>query len=268
MIDKVLAATEFTDCNGCETPATTDPLHIDKHGAPFDESWQYDSIIGMLMYLAGNTRPDIAYAVHQAARFTHAPRRSHASGIKRILRYLQRTKREGLLLKPTKDFSVDCYVDADFGGLYGTEDKDNPVSVKSRTGYVIMYRGSPLMWVSKLQTQIALSTMEAEYIALSQSMRDLIPICEVLKEIMTVVFQQEQNISYHSHSKAFEDIAENTIQHNIPPSTVFEDNEACLKFARMPKLTPRTKHIGIPYHWFQTKVEALEIHIEPIDTKA
>ena len=145
--------------------------------------------------------------------------------------YLQWTKHEGLLLKSTKDFCVDCYGDADFGGLYGTEDKDNPVSVKSQTGYVIMYCGSPLIWVSKLQTQIALSTMEAEYITLSQSMQDLISICEVLKEIMTVVFQREQNISYHSHSKAFEDTAENTIQHNIPPSTVFEDNEACLKFA-------------------------------------
>ena len=131
MIDKVLAATEFTDCNGCETPATTDPLHIDKHGAPFNESWQYDSIIGMLMYLAGNTGPDIAYTVHQAARFTHAPWRSHASGIQCILWYLQWRKREGLLLKPMKDFSVDCYADVEFGGLYGTEDKDNPVSVKS-----------------------------------------------------------------------------------------------------------------------------------------
>ena len=50
------------------------------------------------------------------------------------------------------------------------------------------------MWVSKLQTQTALSTMKAEYIALLQSMQDLIPICEVLKEIMTVVHQQEQNI--------------------------------------------------------------------------
>ena len=134
MIDNVLAAIGFTDCNGCETPATTDPLHIDKHGAPFDESWQYDSIIGMLMHLAVNTQPDIAYAVKQAARFTYAPWHSHASGIKHILWYLERTKREGLLLKPTKDSSVDCYVDAGFGGLYGTEDKDNPVSVKSQTG--------------------------------------------------------------------------------------------------------------------------------------
>jgi hypothetical protein len=158
-------------------------------------------------------------------------------------------------------------VDADFGGLFSVEDKQEPVSVKSRTGYVITYRGAPLMWASKMQTQVALSTMEAEYIALSQSMRDLIPIREVLKEIMTLVFAKMPNITYHSHSKAFDDSV-GTSAYVIPPSTVYEDNDACLNFARMPKLTPRTKHIGIPYHWFRTQVERLEIHIERIDTKA
>jgi Reverse transcriptase (RNA-dependent DNA polymerase) len=267
LIDKVLETTKMTHCNGCDTPATVDPLHADKDGAPFNETWRYDSIIGMLMYLAGNTRPDIAYAVHQAARFTHGARNSHASaGIKRILRYLQKTKTEGLTLRPQADLRVDCYVDADFGGLFLVEDKQDPISVKSRTGYVILYRGAPLLWVSKMQTQIALSTMEAEYIALSQSMRDLIPIREVLKEIMTVVFDRKADITYHSHSKAYADANEGTVLYNIPQSTVFEDNDACLKFARMPKLTPRTKHIGVPYHWFRTQVENLEIHIERIDT--
>ena len=266
LIDKVLEATKMTHCNGCDTPATVDPLHADKDGAPFAETWRYDSIIGMLMYLAGNTRPDIAYAVHQAARFTHGARNSHASGIKRILRYLQKTKTEGLTLRPHAELRVDCYVDADFGGLFSVEDKQDPISVKSRTGYVILYRGAPLLWVSKMQTQIALSTMEAEYIALSQSMCDLIPIREVLKEIMTVVFDRKADIVYHSHSKAFEDANEGTVLYNIPQSTVFEDNDACLKFARMPKLTPRTKHIGVPYHWFRTQVENLEIHIERVDT--
>ena len=85
-------------CNGCDTPATADPLHADKNGAPFKEDWQYDAVIGMLMYLAGNTRPDIAYAVYQAARFTHGTRNSHAAGVKRILRYLQKTRTEGLWL--------------------------------------------------------------------------------------------------------------------------------------------------------------------------
>jgi hypothetical protein len=116
-----------------------------------------------------------------------------------------------------------------------------------------------------MQTQVALSTMEAEYIALSQSMRDLIPIREVLKEVMSQVFTVEPNITYHSHSKAFDDTV-GTAPHLIPQSTVYEDNDACLKFARMPKLTPRTKHIGTPYHWFRTQVERLEIHIERVDT--
>jgi hypothetical protein len=58
----------------------------------FDEEWDYASIIGMLMYLSANTQPDIAFAVHQAARFTHNPRASHAAAIKRILRYLKATK--------------------------------------------------------------------------------------------------------------------------------------------------------------------------------
>ena len=282
LIDKVLSVTNMTECNGCDTPATTDPLHADASGAPFDESWAYDVVIGMLMYISGNTRPDIAYAVHQAARFTHGVRNSHAAGVKRILRYLKRTKDNGLILKPKQELRVDCYVDADFGGLFSVEDKQDPVSVKSRTGSVITYRGAPLMWASKMQTQIALSTMEAEYIALSQSMRDLIPIREILKEIMTIVFNTVPSITYYSHSKAFADSVGTTSHvlskstdesstsgadvHVIPQSTVYEDNDACLKFARMPKLTPRTKHIGIPYHWFRSQVERLEIHIERVST--
>jgi hypothetical protein len=265
LIDKIINSTGMGECNGAPTPCTQDPVHKDVNGAGFNETWEYRSVIGMLMYLSANSRPDISYSVHQCARFSHEPRKSHGTAIKRIVRYLKETRMHGLYLKPTDDHRVDCYVDADFAGLYSTENSQDPLSVKSRTGYVIMYRGAPLLWVSKLQTQIALSTMEAEYIALSQSMRDLIPIREILKEIMTIVFKREATIKYSSHSKAFSD-AQDTVCHNIEQSTVFEDNQAALKFARMPKLSPRTKHIGIPYHWFRTKVESLDIHIEAIDT--
>ena len=266
MIDKVLEATKMTHCNGCDTPATVDPLHADKDGAPSAEAWRYDSIIGMLMFLAGNTRPDIAYAVHQAARFTHGARNLHAAGrIKQILQYLHKAKTEGLILRPHFELCLDCYVDADFGGLFSVEDKQNPIGVKSRAGYVILYHGAPLLRVSKMQTQIVLSTMEAEFIALSQSMSDLIPIFEIFKVITTVVFDRDADIAYHSHSKAFQDANEGTGLYNIPQSAVFEDNDACLKFARMTKLTPCTKHIGVPNHWFWTQVENLEIHIECID---
>lgn len=266
LIEKILRSMNMEDCNGCDTPATTDPLHADLHGQGFKEDWKYDSVIGMMMYLANNTRPDIAYAVHQAARFTHQPRHSHAVGVKRIARYLQRTRNEGMWFCPQTDLRVDCYVDADFAGSFSVANKQDPVCAKSRTGYVIMYRGAPLLWASKMQTQIALSTMEAEYIALSQAMRDLIPIREVLKEVMTIVFEVPKTISYVTHSKSVYDNDE-VEKYNILQSTVFEDNDACLKFARMPRLTPRTKHIGIPYHWFREQVESLQIQLERVDTK-
>jgi hypothetical protein len=122
----------------------------------------------MLMYLTAYTRPDIAYAVHQAARYTHSPKASHSVAVKRILRYLVSTREKGIFFKPNNSNQIDCHVDADFAGLFSVEDGQNTVSVKSRTGYVIFFCGVPLLWVSKLQTLIVLLTMEAEYVALSQ----------------------------------------------------------------------------------------------------
>ena len=222
-----------------------------------DLQWEW-----LLMYLAGNSRPDIAFAVHQCARFTHSPRDSHGKAVKRIIRYLQGTKDKGLFFRPTKELQMDCYVDADFAGTWGIENDQDPVSVKSRTGYVIMFMGCPLLWTSKMQTQIALSTMEAEYLALSASMRDLIPLREVVKEILTqVLVDNESQVSYRAHSRTFEDVKD-----TIPMSTVYEDNQACLKHAMMPKMSPRTKHIGVPYHFFRSKIIELEIEVVPIGT--
>jgi hypothetical protein len=269
LIFKVLETANMTDCNGVSTPTGSTPIGSDLDGFPFQESWKYRTVIGMLMFLSANTRPDISFAVHQAARFSHAPRNSHAIAVKRILRYLKQTQDKGMMVTPTTEQRVDCYVDSDFAGMFAVENAADPISVKSRTGYVILYRGSPLLWVSKLQTQIALSTMEAEYVALSQSMRDLIPIRQILQEIMTIVFKVTPTIEYHSHSKAFEDVKSGSMEASastIEQSTVFGDNNACLKFARMAQLSPRTKHIGIPYHWFRGKVESLDIKIEPIAT--
>jgi hypothetical protein len=86
------------------------------------------------MYLSANTRPDIAFAVHQAAHFTHNPRESHAAAIKRILHYLKATKDKGIFMSPDKSLKLDCYVDSYFGGLFAAEDCQNPMCAKSRTG--------------------------------------------------------------------------------------------------------------------------------------
>ena len=99
----------------------------------------------------------------------------HEDAIKWICRYLAGTRNQGIKFKPTMNPTLDCYVDADFAGLWGQEDNEDTICVRSRTGYVLLFGGCPVLWVSKLQTEVALSTTEAEYIALSQAMQDLIP---------------------------------------------------------------------------------------------
>jgi hypothetical protein len=117
-----------------------------------------------------------------------------------------------------------------------------------------------MLWVSKLQSLIALSTMEAEYVALSQSMRDLIPIREILKDIMKVVFGIEDHTpKCATYSKSLNDVQA------IPTSNVYEENAACLKMEMMPKLSPRTTHIGIPWHWFRSKIINLECTVIAVD---
>ena len=258
LISKVLKASGMEDSNSAPTPAAPTPLCIDKYGDAFEESWEYPVIVGMLMFLATNSRPDIAYAVNQCARFTHCPRASHATAVKRILRYLNGTKDKGMIIEPTGTPKIDCYVDADFAGLWKVEGDQDPISVKSRSGHLIMFMGCPLQWSSKLQTQIALSTMESEYIALSHAMRELIGFRQLLKEIYShVLFEDhDKKTSYFTISKTFGE---------IPQSVVHEDNEACLKFANMPKMSPRTKHIAIPYHFFRSKI-GKEIKVVAIDT--
>ena len=65
-------------------PCSTTPLATDKNGTFHSETWEYASAVGMLMYLAGNAHPEITFAVHQCAHFTHSPRQSHSEAVKRI----------------------------------------------------------------------------------------------------------------------------------------------------------------------------------------
>ena len=139
---------------------------------------------------------------------------------------------------------------------------------KPCSGFVILFKGCPILWVSKMQTQCALSTtMQSKYLALSQAMRDHIPLQDILKEINKHVFKKEVYMTKcTANSKSFSDIISTEQESPIPKSMVYEDNAACLKFAQLPRLTPCTKHITIPYHWFRSKVEQLEFTIELICT--
>jgi hypothetical protein len=97
-------------------------------------------------------------------------------------------------MTPSDQLQVDCYPDADFAGLYGHEDPQDPHCARSRTGYAINVFGCPVLWHSKLQTEIALSTMEAEYVALSQSCKDLFPIMDLVGELSEALNLSPDNV--------------------------------------------------------------------------
>ena len=167
-----------------DTPAVTEPLFTYSNGPPVEGKWSYRSVIVKLSYISRNTRPDIEFAVHQCARYQSNPKLPHEEYVKRICRYLLRTKDKGLTFKPDPNNNkLDCFVDADYCGGYHKDECEDPSVCRSRTGYVIKYNNCPIQCASKLQTEIALSTTEAEYISLSQATRELLPMREMLKEL-------------------------------------------------------------------------------------
>ena len=177
------------------------PLVKDADGEPTLGEFCYSSVVEMLLYLAGHTRPDIAYAVNCCARYMFCPKRSHELALKRIGRYLKASRDRGLVLNPSKLLKVDCYPDADFAGLYGHENPSDPSCVKSRTGFVITVANCPVLWQSKLQTETALSTMEAEIVALAHSCRELFPIMDMVTFLGTrfglPLKETTMNVSIH-----------------------------------------------------------------------
>jgi hypothetical protein len=119
LIDAILKDMHFQpNTKSASTPALSSRiLQPDLNGQPINQPWEYRSIIGKLNFLEKSTRPDIAYAVHQCARFTASPKESHAKAVKRIARYLLGTCNLGLTYCPSQH-SIHCWADADFVGTW------------------------------------------------------------------------------------------------------------------------------------------------------
>jgi hypothetical protein len=233
------------------TPAIT-VLHPDHGGFARTENWNYRSVIGKLNYLAQMTRPDISMAVHNCARFSVNPTYLHEQAVKRIGRYLFATQDKGLLFRPTTVSTLDMYVDDDFAGTWHKEYAHLRDSDLSRTGYVILYQGCPIHWGRKLQTKIALSTTEAEYIALSMGARELIPIRRLLRELL--LGSPLGHLPQHQSK-------------SLPPSTIYEDNASCIAVAtKEVHHKPRTKHIALKYHHFKDYLHSSALHIVKVPT--
>jgi hypothetical protein len=94
-----------------------------------------------------------------------------------------KTRPEWIARRTGTTEAIELVVVVDFAGMHGYEDPEDPTSVRSRMGYIICIAKCPILWVSKLQTKTALSTMRAEYIALATTMRDLIPFKQIAEEV-------------------------------------------------------------------------------------
>ena len=250
LIKRIVEALQLGDKPMKRTPASKDPLVANKNGTPAQCKFSYPSVIGMLQYLQAHSRPDITYAVSQCARYTHDPKTTHEEALERIGQYLKGTMEKGLILRPTYDnLNVDCYVDADFAGLWPHEDKMDPSCVKSRTGFAICIANCPVIWQSKLQSDIATSTMEAEYTALSVAMKSVLPLLDLLKTVARGVGMTED-------------------QRTKFKTTVWEDNNGALTLANMEpgRFTPRSKFYAIRMHWFRSHLKPNRVTVEKIET--
>jgi hypothetical protein len=158
LIQSVLDNLGFNERNGAKTTpaASTVRLNRDLHGKPMTDDFHCQSVIGKLNFLEKSTRLDVGCLVHH-----------NATAVKRIGKHLNGTKLKGLVLNP-REHSFNCWVDAD---LFENWDRVNadvePSTAKSRTGFVITYGACPIVWASKAQTKVALSTTESEHNALS-----------------------------------------------------------------------------------------------------
>ena len=194
----------------------TSYLAIDNDGKKACGLYNYASVNGMLQYLKGHTRPDILFAVSQTSRCDHSPERSHKIALEQIGRYLKGRIDKGIILKldPAKnELKMDIYVDAAFASGWGTKLGTNPDSVKSRTGYVILIAGCPVVWCSKLQECIACSTMESEYTALSMALCAAIPLLELMRSICkALLYQNPQKLTFRA--------------------TIHKDNQGALKLTK------------------------------------
>ncbi|GKB97018.1 retrovirus-related pol polyprotein from transposon TNT 1-94 [Tanacetum coccineum] len=216
-VKKILQRFNMQDCKPISTSFPTD-VKLSSKMSPSSEKERmemsrvsYASAVGSLMFVMICTRPDIAHAVGVVSRYMAKPGRGHWEALKRILRYV----------KGTLDVSL-CDLDRS----------------KSTTGYVFTLSGGTVSWVSKLQSVVAMSTTEAEYVAVAQASKEAVWLKMLLEEL----------------------------GHKQEKITLFCDNQSALYLARNPAFHSKTKHIRVQYHFIREKVEEGTVDMQKIHT--
>lgn len=218
-------------CKVSKTPLAVN-AKLTKYEGECDEASRrrYQAIVGSLLYISRYTRPDLSFAVGVVSKFAQNPGPEHFDAINRIIGYLKGTITTKVLLKGGETNILTVYCDADWAS-----DQDERKSV---SGYVIYLGRSIVTWGSKKQHCIALSTMEAELIALNEGVKEALWIASLLEEY----------------------------QGKRPKIVVHCDNKATISIIEEKGTLSRAKHIDIRHHFLKDLTEKNEISIRYIES--
>ena len=188
-----------------------------------DDQKKYRSGVGMGLWLAKHSRPDIANAIREASKVMDGATLGHYKYLMRVMKYLVHTMDSKLKFEPSgqKDgWRIDAYCDSDFSG-----DKDTRRSV---TGYVVYFMNSPVAWCSRSQKGVTLSSTEAEYVAISEVVTEIIFVRNLLKFLEVKV--------------------DEPVQINV-------DNIGAIYMAGNACSGSRTKHVDTRFHYVRELIE-------------
>ena len=192
---------------------------------------QYQSLVGSLMYAMLGTRPDLSFAVTKLSQFGSNPTEYHLKAAKHVLRYLSATQNNRLQFGSIDDNEITGYSDSD----WAADQNDR----HSTTGYTFLYAGGSICWASRKQPTVALSSTEAEYMAISDASRHAIWLRTLFTELG---FKQPNPLPIHVDNKGSVDLALNPVHHK------------------------RTKHIDIKHHFIRQCLEDLSVGLVQIPT--
>ena len=220
-IQSLLKRYGLSQAKSATTPADVNVKLVKNDGVskPVNQV-NYQSMVGSLLYASIATRPDIAQAVGAVSKFNSCSTEGHLTAVKRIFRYLKGTINLCIKYERSADNRLVGFSDTDWAGDMNDR--------HSTTGNLFMMSGAAIAWSSKKQPVVALSTTEAEYVALSAVTQEAVWLSRLLSDI------------------------------KAPPQTpilIKEDNQGTIAIARNPVSHSRTKHIDIKFHYVR---EALE----------
>lgn len=207
----------------------------------------YQQIVGSLMYICNFTRPDICFAVNQCCRYMSQPSVQHYKATQYILAYLNATVDYGLVFSPDKaNASIVGYCDASHHSC--------PDTLRSCTGYCYTYGGSLITWQSKMQSTVALSTSESEYMSINSCGREGAYLQRLFEEVslasVPICINVGQIIPSYSHDTTSKQVS--VIRH---AQVIYNDNKSAVSMVNNDHSTRLSKHIAKTHHWSREKTE-------------